>query len=77
MNDDPFSDDESARTWQETGPAHQFDQVEVRLTGEVLSTYERHGVDLLRVALGPFEHSRQETIEVRADSVAVVKRYEP
>jgi hypothetical protein len=76
MNDDPFSDDESARTWQETGPAREFDTVEVRLTGEVLSVFERHGVEVLRVAVGPLEHSRQETVEVRADSVAVVKRYQ-
>lgn len=75
-HDDPFSPDDSAASWVETGPPQVGDTVKVELVGVVLGVSEVHGADVLRVAVGPFEHSRQEILEVRADRVAVVKRAE-
>lgn len=53
-----------------------FDMVEVSMTGTVLKLDERHGVPVAVIAVGPFEHSKQQTIVVRTDRLRLVQRFE-
>ena len=54
----------------------ESDLVELTLTGTVLRFDVRYGVDVAVVAVGPFEHTRQETIVVRTDRLRLVQRFE-
>lgn len=53
------------------------DMVEVSMTGAVLKLDEMFGVPVAFVAVGPFEHSQQETIVVRTDRLRLVQKFEP
>lgn len=53
-----------------------FDMVEVSMTGTVLKLDERFGVPVAVIAVGPFEHTKQETIVVRTDRLRLVQRFE-
>lgn len=52
------------------------DMVEVSVVGTVLKLDERFGLPVAVIAVGPFEHSEQQTVVVRTDRLRLVQRFE-